>query len=244
MKGIEYWVIVPPEIEDPAGEMEKRTVGTGMTWKPYYGERAFFVYVPVDSDDEDVVMEQSARKVYAAFQDIDDPALDELPYPPTASEFIKFYDKQRRSTGGGKDGVRITGNGVCEVVFTVIPHSHLMDIEQAAADCDRQIAEIIAGQEMSAVIDKPIWRSKLNRTGDEVYFAAYLLGVKAQWHEDSVEMMKRIDDAALHLAAVLKDRKVYAEMDCFGTPSLKLLVEYLIPKRRGPLSSPSGGANA
>ena len=187
MKVIEYWVAVPSGIQDPAGEMEKRTVRTDMTWKPYFGDRNFFVNVPVDSDDEDIVMEQSARKVYAAFQDIDDPALDELPYPPTAREFIDFYDKRRRREGGGKDGMRRTIEGECEVMFTVILHSHDMDIKQAAADCDRQIAEIIAGQEMSAVIDKPVWRDKLKETNVKVYFAAYLLGMKTQWHENSVE---------------------------------------------------------
>lgn len=244
MKTTQYWVTIPSEIEDPAREVEKRTVGTDMSWEPYYGERAFFVYVPVDSDDEDVVEEQSARRIYAAFGDIDDPALDELPYPPTASSFIRFYDKQRRRAGGGKDGFRRTPEGGCEVVFTLLPHSHAVDSEQAAIDCERQIAAIIAGQEMTAVIEKPVWRSTLQGTGEEVYFAAYLLGVKTQWHENSVERMKRSDDAALYLSDLLHDRKVYAEFDCFGTPSLKLLVEYLIPKRRGKSPGKRGLENA
>ena len=244
MKTTQYWVTIPSEIEDPAGEVKKRINGSDMTWEPYYGERAFYVYVPVDSDDEDIVEEQSARRIFAAFGDIDDPVIEELPYPPSASSFIRFYDKQRRRAGGGKKGFRRTAEGGCEVMFTVIPHSHAVDSRQAAAECERQIAAIIAGQEMNAVLDKPVWRSTLEGTGEEVYFAAYLLGVKAQWHEEWVERMKEIEEVALRLSARLKDRKAYAELDDFGGTSLKMMVEYLIPKRRGELPRKRGGADA
>ena len=244
MKTTQYWVTIPSEIEDTAGEVIKRIAGTDMTWEPYYGERDFYVNVPVDSDDEDIVEEQSARRIFAAFGDINDPVIEELPYPPSASSFIRFYDKQRRRAGGGKNGLCRTVEGGCEVMFAVLPHSQAVDSRQAAAECERQIAAIIAGQEMKAMLDKPVWRSTLKGTGEEVYFAAYLLGVKAKWHEDWVERMKEIDEAAMLLSARLKDRKVYAELDDFGGTSLKMMVEYLIPKRRGELPRKRGGESA
>ena len=56
--------------------------------------------------------------------------------------------------------------------------------------------------------------------------------------------MKRVDDAAMRLSTLLKGRKIYAEVDDFGGTSLKLMVEYLIPKRRGPFSLQGGNGNA
>ena len=61
---------------------------------------------------------------------------------------------------------------------------------------------------------------------------------------DSRIWMKEIEEVVLQLSARLKDRKIYAELDDFGGTSLKMMVEYLIPKRRGELPRKRGGADA
>ena len=172
MKTIEYSVCMPEEIENTKQEIEKRLTGTDMTWTRD-SERSYLVSVPVDSDDEEVVLEQSARKVFAAFQDILNPEIDELPYPRTAHKIIKHYDKQKRRPAGWMRGyLSDADEGRMLVSFTVITHSTATGLVEAAADCEHQIADIIDGEEMTAALDIPAWPDKLKRSGTPVFFAS------------------------------------------------------------------------
>lgn len=166
---VEYSVGMPLEMEKSEQELNQRLAGTDMTWKPESGN-FYHVYVPVDSDDEDVVLEQSARKVFAVFKDVANPEIDELPYPRTAHEIIKYYDKQRRRPEGCEGYLRNVGDGWTQVFFTLIANSKVLDANKATADCDRQVAEIIEGQDMTAVIDIPARIGTLKKTGIPVFF--------------------------------------------------------------------------
>lgn len=229
MKTIRYSVNMPEEIEDTQLELEKRLKGTDMTWELDF-ERSFLVSVPVDSDDEEVVLEQSARKVFAAFQDILNPEIDELPYPRTAHKIIKHYDKQKRRPAGWMTGyLSDAGEGRTLVSFTVITHSTATGMAEAAADCERQIADIIDGEDMTAALDIPAWPDKLKRSGTPVYFAVYRIAVQVQQQENSFRTTAL---AAEKLWPRVKDRRVHVELDDINSTLLEAIIKYHIPKSR------------
>ena len=228
MTTIEYSVGMPLEMENPEQELNQRLAGTDMTWKPEF-RNYYHICVPVDSDDEDVVLEQSARKVYAVFKDIANPEIDELPNPRTAHEIIKYYDKQHRRQEGCEGYIRNLGDGWARVFFTLIANSKVLDANKATADCDRQVAEIIEDQDMTAVIDIPARLGTLKKTGIPVHFVNYLIAVRVPHNEVEFEVLAA---AAEKLWARVKGRPVYVELDDMGGELLEAIIKYHIPKRR------------
>lgn len=227
MKTIEYSVCMPEEIENTKQEIEKRLTGTDMTWTRD-SERSYLVSVPVDSDDEEVVLEQSARKVFAVFQDILNPEIDELPYPRTAHKIIKYFDKQKRRPAGWMTGyLGDAGEGRMLVSFTVITHSTATGQVEAAADCEHQIAGIIDGENMTAALDIPAWPDKLKKSGTPVYFAVYRIAVRVPQQENSFRTTAL---AAEKLWSRVKDRQVYVELDDMNSTLLEAIIKYHIPK--------------
>lgn len=230
MRTIEYWVTVPSEYENPIEEISKRISGTDMTWEPYYGERAFLVRVTVDTDDEDILLEHSARKIYAAFRDIDNPAIEELPYPRTAHELIKYYDKQHRLLAGENPGyLRDAGADGCQVMFTVIVHSTQSDPEMATAECEQQICAIVAGQAMAASLDIPIRLSHLKQKKIPAYFANYRIAVSVARQENTFQT---VAVAAETLWSRVKYLPVHVELDDMSGTLLEAIIKYFIPKYR------------
>ena len=230
MSTVEYWVTVPVELEKPADEIQKRVAGTDMTWEPYFGERNFLVCVPVDTADEYTLLEQSARKVYAAFKDIDNPAIEELPNPRTAHDLIKYYDKQRRLLDGVQPGYLRDGcDGWVQVLFTVILHSTATDPDEAAAQCERQLQDIIAGQDMTASLDIPARLSYLKKSKIPAYFANYRIAVRVRQQENSFQVTAA---AAEKLWPRVKDQPLYVELDDMNGTLLEAIIKYHIPKSR------------
>jgi len=73
----EYWITLSDKKLNVAEEIEKRIIGTDMTWYMNFNDET--VVVPVEADNEDDALELSARKVFEAFKDICDPELTCLP---------------------------------------------------------------------------------------------------------------------------------------------------------------------
>ena len=228
METMEYSVGMPREIENPEQELNNRLAGTDMTWKPEFGN-FYRVYVPVDSDDEDVVLEQSARKVFAVFKDIANPEIDELPYPRTAHKIIKYYDREHRRPEGWLPGyLNDVGNGWMQVSFTLIAHSIATEPNEAAVDCNSQVADIIA-QDMKAALDIPVWLDKLKKSGIPVYYAVYRIAV---WVPRQENYFLATASAAEKLWARVKERPVYVELDDRNGTLLEAIIKYHIPKSR------------
>lgn len=227
MKTYTYWVIIPETLSNPIAEVEKRLANTDMTWTERLG--MFLIDVPVDSNDDDEVLEQSARKVYAAFSDIFNPELDELPYPRSAHSIIKYYDKQKRKPTNEQGYILNLGTGYFNIYFNLTVHSPEEDQEKAIEDCNAQVEEIVSGQDIVARLDIPISRGELKSAQKDVYFTHYTIGVRVKQNPNQIIM---IEESALRLWDRVKDRKVHAEMDDMNGTLLEAIVKYFIPKRR------------
>ena len=241
MKTFEYCVRVPDGLKNPADEIKKRTAGTDMIWEHDFSNY-YRITVSVDSDDEGVVLEESARKVYAAFKDICNPEVDELPNPRTAHEIIKYYDKERRRTEKMVSGyLQDLGDGWANVSFTLITHSELADPDEAAADCERQVAEIIDGQDMEAALDIPVRLQQLKKSGTPAFFANYRIAVRVPQQGD---YFKTTSVAAGKMWERVKERRVYTELDDMNGTLLEAIIKYYIPKSRRSESGETGGIDA
>ena len=90
---------MPQDIDGAEQELERRLAGTGLDWEHDF-QNFYRIRVSSEVLGEEELLESSARKLYALFHDLCNPELDELPYPRTAHELIKYYDKQRRRPPG------------------------------------------------------------------------------------------------------------------------------------------------
>lgn len=225
-----YWsVAMPQDIDGAEQELERRLAGTGLDWEHDF-QNFYRIRVSSEVLGEEELLESSARQLYALFHDLCNPELDELPYPRTAHELIKYYDKERRRPPGSQKGyLQQLGDGTAEVWFTLIVHSVATDPVQAAAECERQAAAIVCGQEMSAALDIPVRPSVLKKSGVPAYFANYRLAVRVPKQENA---FKVVAVAAEVLWQRVKDRPVHVELDDMNGTLLEAIIKYHIPKSR------------
>ena len=225
-----YWsVAMPRDLDGAEQELERRLAGTGLGWEHDF-QNFYRIRVSSEVLGEDELLESSARQLYALFSDLCNPELDELPYPRTAHELIKYYDKQRRRPPGSPGGyLQELGDGTAEVMFTLIVHSTSPDPEEAAAECERQAAAIASGQEMTAALDIPVRPGVLKKSGVPAYFANYRVAVRVPQQENSFRV---VAVAAEVLWPRVKDRPMHVELDDMNGTLLEAIIKYHIPKSR------------
>ena len=221
---------MPRDLDGAERELERRLAGTGLGWEHDF-QNFYRIRVSSEVLGEEELLESSARQLYALFSDLCNPELDELPYPRTAHELIKYYDKQRRRPQGSPGGyLQELGDGTAEVMFTLIVHSTSTDPVQAAAECERQSAAIVCGQEMTAALDIPVRLGTLKKSKTPAYFANYRVAVRVAKQENSFRV---VAVAAEVLWQRVKDRPVHVELDDMNGTLLEAIIKYHIPKSRG-----------
>ena len=221
----EYWITLSDKKLDIAAEIEKRIIGTDMTW--YMNGRDETVVVPVKAGNEDEALELSAHKIFEAFKDICDPELTCLP-PISAHALIKHFDKQKRKPKHEQGHIQNLGTGYCNVYFTLILNADADNAVEATIICNEQLEKIIKKQDMTARLDLSARLSRAGWIDKEIYFVNYTVGVRVE--ESSEQDM--IEKASLRLWKRVKDLKVYAELDDINGTSLQKIIKYQIPKRR------------
>ena len=226
-----YWsVAMPRDMAEAEQELERRLAGTGLDWEHEF-QNYYRIRVSSEVLGEEELLESSARQLYELFHDICNPELDELPYPRSAHELIKYYDKNRRRPPGSPDGyLQERGDGTAEVMFTLIVHSTSTDPVQAAAECERQAAAIVCGQEMTVALDIPVRLGTLKKSKTPAYFANYRLTVRVPEQENSFRV---VAVAAEILWPRVKERPVHVELDDMNGTLLEAIIKYHIPKSRG-----------
>lgn len=225
-----YWsVAMPRDMDGVEQELERRLAGTGLSWEHEF-LNYYRIRVSSEGIDEDELLESSARQIYALFHDLCNPELDELPYPRTAYELIKYYDKQHRRPPGNPDGfLQELGDGTAEVWFTLIVHSTAADAQEAAAECERQAEAIVSGQEMRAALDIPVRSDTLKKSGVPAFFANYRLAVRVSCQENPFRVVAA---AAEMLWERVKELPVHTELDDMEGTLLEAIIKYHIPKSR------------
>jgi len=232
----EYWITLSDKKLNIAAEIEKRIIGTDMTW--YMGGDGETVVVPVEAGNEDEALELSARKVFEAFKDICNPELTCLP-PISAHALIKSFDKQKRKPKHEQGHIQNLGTGYCNVYFTLILNADAEDEAAAAKACNEQLEAIIKGQNMTARLDIPVRLQNAHWLNKSIYFVNYTIGVRVKEEASEINMVER---ASLRLWERIKDLKVYAELDDTNGTSLQKIIKYQIPKRHY-LNRPKSGQN-